>query len=293
MNIEIAHLRAFLAVADHGGFGRAARALKVSQPALSARIRDLETKAGATLFDRTTRRVDLSAAGREFLPHARKLLDDLQTALRGIGDLAQRRRGRVTVACVPLLARVMLPGLVAAFVRRYPGIEVSILDVATDRIVDKVRAGEADLGIGTFAENETGLARERLFGDALMLFAPRDARAPRKPATWREIAGAPLIALTRESGLRALVERGFAASNLEIRPAFEVAQIATAVALVEKGLGIAVLPAIARTIADERRVRVRALIEPAVAREISLVRSDARAPTPAARAFADLARAAM
>lgn len=288
MNIEIAHLRAFLAVADLGGFGRAARSLKSSQPALSARIRDLEIKVGVTLFDRTTRRVDLSAAGREFLPQARKLLDDLEAALRGLGDLAHRRRGHVAVACAPLLAQVLLPDLVAKFVRRHPGIKVSVIDVATDRIVAKVRSGEADLGIGTFADSETGLARTRLFGDALMLFVPRASGTPRKAATWAEIADAPLIALTRESGLRALVERGFAATDREARPVYEVGQVATVLALVQAGLGIAVLPAIARTIADERRVAVRVLGRPTVAREIELIGSDSRALTPAAKAFAEM-----
>jgi DNA-binding transcriptional LysR family regulator len=293
MNIEIAHLRAFLAVADLVGFGRAARHLKVSQPALSTRIRDLERKVGVTLFDRTTRRVELSAAGREFLPQARKLLGDLEAAVRGLGDLAQRRRGHVAIACAPLLAQVLLPDLVAAFRRRHPGIKVSLIDVPTDRIVEKTRSGEADLGIGTFAESEAGLARARLLGDALMLFAARGPKTPRKAATWVEIADTPLIALTRESGLRALVERGFDAIGRTARPEFEVAQVATAIALVEAGLGIAVLPAIARTIADERRVAVRALGGPTIARDISLIWADSRAPTPAALAFADLARAAL
>lgn len=290
MNIEIAHLRAFLAVAGHGAFGRAARALKISQPALSARIRDLEDKVGVTLFDRTTRRVDLTEAGREFLPQARKLLDDLEAALHGLGDLARRERGRVAIACAPLLAQVLLPEIVAAFRRRHPGIRVALVDVPTGAILAKVRSGEADLGIGTFAESEPGLARARLMADTMMLFEPRKRGAAPGAARWIEIADAPSIALTRESGLRALVERGFAAIDREVRPAFEVAQVATAVALVEAGLGVAVLPAIARKIADGRRVAIRALTQPTVAREISLIWAESRAPTPAAAAFAELAR---
>jgi DNA-binding transcriptional LysR family regulator len=290
MNIEIAHLRAFLAVADHGAFGRAARALKISQPALSARIRDLEDRVGVALFDRTTRRVDLSQAGREFLPQARKLLDDLEAAVRGLGDLARRERGRVAIACAPLLAQVLLPDLVAAFRRRHPGIRVALVDVPTGAILAMVRAGEADLGIGTFAESEPGLARARLMGDSMMLFEPRKRGAAPGRARWADVAEAPLIALTRESGLRALAERGFAAAGREARPAFEVAQVATALALVEAGLGVAVLPAIARKIADRRRVAIRALTNPTVAREISLIWPESRAPTPAAAAFAELAR---
>ncbi len=291
MNVEIRHLRAFLAVAETGVFRRAAERMRVSQPALSAQIRELERAIGVGLFDRTTRRVELTAAGAEFLPQARKLLGDLEGALKGLTDLATHRRGHVAVACAPLLASVMLPRLIAAFVAAYPGIRVSLIDARTDQIVDKVRAGEADLGIGTFAETEAGIVRTRLFGDALVLFAPVGATAQRKSATWAEIADEPLVALTRESGLRALVEMGFGTLGRPARPAYEVAQVTTAVALVEAGLGVAVLPAIAQAIARDRRVAVRPLVQPRVARDISLIHAAGRSPTPAAQAFAILARA--
>jgi DNA-binding transcriptional LysR family regulator len=290
MNVELRHLRGFLAVAEAGAFRRAAERLRISQPALSALIRDLERQIGVTLFDRTTRRVEMTQAGREFLPQAEKLLADLDGTLRGLTDLAQHRRGQVTVACAPLLASVMLPDLIAAFVRAFPGMRVSLIDAATDRIVDKVRGGEADLGIGTFAPGETGIARTRLLRDTMMLFAPADGRKQSRTAKWVEIADAPLIALTRESGLRALVETGFGALGRPARPAYEVSHVTTAVALVEAGLGVAVLPAIARAIAHERRVTLRELRDPQVGRDISLIAAAGRSLTPAAAAFAKIAR---
>ncbi|MBI1245525.1 MAG: LysR family transcriptional regulator [Alphaproteobacteria bacterium] len=290
MNVDIRHLRAFLAVAETGAFRRAAERLRMSQPALSAQIRDLERAVGVVLFDRTTRRVEMTAAGREFLPQAAKLLGDLESALRGLTDLAQHRRGHVAVACAPLLASVMLPRLMAMFIAAHPGIRISLIDARTDQIVDKVRSGEADLGIGTFADAEPDIARTRLFRDSLFVFAPIRPNAPRRPATWAEIADEPLIALTRESGLRALVEMGFGTLGRPARPAYEVAQVTTAVSLVEAGLGIAVLPAVAKAIARDRRVTLRALAQPRVTREVSLIVASARTPTPAAQAFAALAR---
>ncbi|MBL8808383.1 MAG: LysR family transcriptional regulator [Rhodospirillales bacterium] len=290
MNIDIRHLRAFQAVAETGAFRRAAERLRMSQPALSAQIRDLEREVGVVLFDRTTRRVELTGAGREFLPQAAKLLGDLEAALRGLTDLAQHRRGHVAVACAPLLASVMLPELIATFLAAHPGIRISLIDARTDQIVDKVRSGEADLGIGTFADAEPGIARTRLFRDELLLFVPRRAPAPRRAATWAEIADEPLVALTRESGLRALVEMGFGTLGRPARPAYEVAQVTTAVALVEAGLGVAVLPAAARAIAHDRRVTLRALGQPRVARDVSLIVASGRSPTPAAQAFAAHAR---
>jgi DNA-binding transcriptional LysR family regulator len=235
--------------------------------------------------------VELTPAGVEFRPQATKLLADLDAALRGLGDLAQHRRGHVSVACAPLLASVMLPGMIATFVAAHPGIRVTLIDARTDQIVDKVRSGEADLGIGTFAESEAGISRAHLVSDALMLFSPLRKGAPRRPASWAEIAEEPLIALTRESGLRALVEMGFGTLGRPARPAYEVAQVTTAVALVEAGLGVAVLPAVAQAIARDRHVALRALGSPRVARDITLIGAAGRSPTPAAQAFASLARA--
>ncbi len=293
MNVELRHLRGFMAVAEAGAFRRAAERLRISQPALSALIRDLEQQVGVSLFDRTTRRVEMTQAGREFMPQAEKLLADIDTSLRGLTDLAQRRKGHVAVACAPLLGSVLLPGLIAAFTRAYPGVRVSLIDAGTDMIVDKVRGGEADLGIGTFAAGEAGISQTRLMHDTLMVFAPAAETGGRKrrSTTWAEIADAPLIALTRESGLRALVEMGFGGLGRPARPAYEVSHVTTAVALVEAGLGIAVLPAIARKIAHDRRVTLKELRGPQVGRDISLIAASGRSLTPAAAAFTALARA--
>lgn len=291
MNVTLKHLRAFLAVAEHSNFRRAAEQMRVSQPSLSAMIRDLEREVGLKLFDRTTRRVEISAAGQEFLPNAAKMVGDLDAALRSLHDIAERVRGHVVVACPPLLATVLLPQSVAAHVRAHPGIRVSIIDARTDLIVDKVRSGEADLGIGTFAEAEPGIERERLTGDTLMLFARRgSAAARRRSLRWQDIVGEPLITLTRESGLRALVEMGFGTLGRPARPAFEVAQVTTAIALVEAGLGIAVLPAIASTFARERAVVPRPLLDPKIGRDISIIRAAGRSLTPAAEGFRRLLR---
>lgn len=291
MNVTVKQLRAFLAVAELSSFRRAANRLRVSQPALSAMIRDLEHEIGLRLFDRTTRRVDISLAGREFLPNAAKMVGDLDAALQSLHDIAARVRGHVAVACPPLLASVMLPRIVENHVRKHPGIRISIIDARTDQIVDKVRSGEADLGIGTFPEGEPGIDRERLVTDKLMLFASRTAAfARRRSVRWLDIASEPLIAMTRESGLRAFVEMGFGSLGRPVRPAYEVAQVTSAVALVEAGLGIAVLPAIAWAFARDRHVVMRPLLDPLISRDISIIRATGRTSTPAAEGFARLLR---
>src|SRR5258708_3006682 len=141
MNITLRQLYGFKTVADVGTFTAAAQRLKVTQPTLSLNIRDLETELGARLFDRTTRRVELTAAGREFLQSVDKLIVDLEHAVQNTRDLADRKRGRLVVAAPPLLAALVVPAAMADFKKRFASIDVSVIDVQTNIIVEKVRSG--------------------------------------------------------------------------------------------------------------------------------------------------------
>src|SRR3954467_6687588 len=115
MNITLRQLYGFKAVADVGTFTAAAQRLKVAQPALSLSIRELETELGVRLFDRTTRRVELTAAGREFLQSTEKLIADLELSIRNVRDLTDRKRGRLTIAAPPLLAAMIVPPAIADY----------------------------------------------------------------------------------------------------------------------------------------------------------------------------------
>ncbi len=290
MNITLKQLRAFLAVAETGSFTRAGDRLHLTQSATSGLIRELERELGVRLFHRTTRRVDLTDAGRDFEVSVGRLLSGLDRSVADIGALAARERGRLSVAAPPLLAGTLLPTLIATFLDRYPGIEVALHDLSTDRIVRRVNAGDVDCGIGTFSPDAEGLARTPLISDALMLFCPRDHALSRRRRTgWAEIASLPVIALTPDSGIRTLVDRTFAGIGAEPALAYEVTQITTAIAMVEAGLGVSVLPSFARTVGRRYRVDTCAISGPAVTREIELVHAAGRSPSPAVQAFSELA----
>ena len=107
-NLSVKHLRAFIALATHRNFTRAAQATHLSQSAFSTLIQTLEEQAGSRLFERTTRHVDLSADGRRFEEVARRLLADFETAFEDLRDHAERRKGRVSIAALPSLAGVMV-----------------------------------------------------------------------------------------------------------------------------------------------------------------------------------------
>ena len=291
MNVTLRQLQGFRTVAELGSFTRAAQRLQMAQPALSLSIRELEAELHIRLFDRTTRRVELTAAGREFLRSTEKLIADLELSIRNVRDLTDRKRGRLTIAAPPLLAAMIVPAAIADYKKAFPGVEVRLVDTQTDDIVAQVRAGEVDCGVGTFAEVEQGIRREVLLEDNLVVWcAPRSPAAKHTKIKWSELQEWPLVMMTRASNIRSIVERACEAAGHSPRPAFEVSQMTTAIMLVEAGLGVAVLPTYIWSFARSQKVVARPLIEPQVRREVSFIQSDSRSLSPAAEGFSRFLR---
>lgn len=284
------HLRAFLAVAEAGGFSAAARRLGYGQSTVSALVRELETLIGASLFRRTTRRVELTEAGSAFRPRAAALLAELAAALRGIRAMAGT--ARLSVATVPLLAATLLPPALARLRAVAPGLEVRLAEASAAQVLEQVQDGSADLGVATFLPGaEAGLVRRLVLADELALFLPAGhPLAARRALDWADLPGQAMV-WPRDSALRPLIEAAFPAAGLHVpRPAFEASHIATALALVRAGLCVAPLPRIAARLAGRGVVR-RALSRPLVRREVLALRRPG-APAAAARLAELLAEAA-
>jgi DNA-binding transcriptional LysR family regulator len=284
MNITLKQLTAFCAVAERGSFSRAAEQLHSPQSAVSVLVRGLEQELAARLFDRTTRRVELTAAGREFLGHAQKTLSDLQHAIDDTHALGERRRGRLTVAGPPLLIEMLIPKVLAPFKRDFPGVKVVIIDARTERIIESVKQGEADIGIGTFVhEGEEGLVQTRLAQHELMLFCPANhVLARRDQVLWRELKDVPMVGLAHESGVQHLVDFGLRSAGISSAPEYEVAFMTTALALVEVGVGVTALPSNTLALIRGRDIAGRPLVQPTVMREISMITRHGRSLSPAA-----------
>ena len=291
MKITLRQIEAFAAASELGSFSRAAERLGVAQPTLSQVIRDLESALDVRLFDRTTRRVELTEAGRAFAAQALPGLEQIAQGVAQVQDLGTLRTGRVRIAAPPLLAATALPQVLADLRDSHPGLSVQITDLGTDAILAQIRAGQADLGLGTFPPGEDGLDRLTVAQDKLMLFVPDDQ--PEQAITWAQLADSPLIALTRESGIRLLTEVGFEAAQTPLRPAYEVHQIGTALALVAAGMGQAVLPAYARAAVGNRPIRALPLTQPVIARDIALITLRDRAASPATLAVRGAIRQAL
>ncbi len=288
MTITLRQIQAFNAVSELGTFTKAAERLRVAQPALSQLVRELEAELGVRLLDRTTRRVELTEAGREFQGSAVKITSELDIAIENATLLAERKRGRVAVAAPPLLAAVILPPAIVALGSVYPGLQVSLLDARNEQIIDAVRYGKVDCGVGTFSSLEEGLERSPLARDRMMLFCRKNSPfANHTTIAWRELADQPFVTLTRDSGIRLLVEIGFEQAQVALKPSYEVTQITTALALVEAGLGLAVLPTYARAVASGA-ILARPLVEPSISRDIVMIRPAGRSMSPALSAFETL-----
>lgn len=239
--LSVRHLRAFLALAQTRHFTRAAQSIALSQPAFSAAIRALEDAVGARLFERDTRKVSLTAAGEAFEGPARRALQELQNGLDGLRGLNDQLQGRVTVAVLPSLAAGWLPPVLAAFTRQHPGIDVTVVDVLSERGIELVRSGQADFGITTQTADVHGLDSLWFASDRFELVCRNDHRLARAPrVTVRDLAGERFITQARHSIVGRYLTNVL--SPAEAPRLMEVEQLATVIGLVRAGVGLAAIP---------------------------------------------------
>ena len=147
MNVTLRQLRAFIAVAEAQHFTRAADAISLSQSAISTLVRQLEANLGLKLFDRHTRRIQLTSAGAEILPLARKAVEDLDSVIGSSTQLKTLGRGRVSVAVAAVHAALAIPRVLGEYCAANPGVKVVIHDVAQSKVLEMVRSGEVDFGL--------------------------------------------------------------------------------------------------------------------------------------------------
>ncbi|GMU72258.1 MAG: LysR family transcriptional regulator [Burkholderiales bacterium] len=287
--VTLRQMQAFVLVARQASFTRAAAALHLTQSATSALVKELEERLGLVLLDRTTRSVGLTRGGEEFLARAERILADVAHAVADTHDLVHKRRGLVSIAASPMSSSTFLPGAIAGFAALHPFVRVQLHDILTDGILEEVRNGAAELGIGTFQRSIPDVAFVTLFEHRLGVVMPAASPlAAKRRLAWRELALAPRISMSPSSAFRPLVDNAFAAAGVAVeRPRFEVGYMGTAVALVEAGLGVAILPERAAALARSGSVCWRPLVDPAVAHPSTLVTRAGRTLSPGARAFVD------
>ncbi|MBN8954593.1 MAG: LysR family transcriptional regulator [Rhizobium tropici] len=289
MMINLRQVKCFQAVVELGNFSRAAERLRTSQAGVSHAIHDLEALLGTRLFDRTTRRVELTEAGQIFAAGVLPGLAEIERAVESVRDLSDLRTGLVRIAAPPLLGATVLPRLLQEVGKVHPNLKLRIEDVGTDLIVPRVRNGLYEIGIGTFNADEEGIDRQHVLSDRLMVFIQMEHPFKSvEEVEWKSLHDQHVITLTRESNIRLLTEIGFETAGLPLRPHLEVHQIHTALSLVESGAGVAVLPTYAFAALNGRGVAARPLTNPALTRQVSIITARDRIPSPGTTAVRPL-----
>lgn len=292
MSVSLRQIRAFLAVARHRSFTRAARELSVSQPALTVQVRGFEEHVGLRLFDRDSRGVRITRAGRELALKLERLRDEFDAAIGETRDLALGRRGVVRLACLQSVASTVLPPAIARFQREHPGIAFSVKDVSGARTLDMVRDGLVDFGLADMPTSEPGLGFTPLLAARLHAVVPPGhplARARR--LTLERIARHPLILTDRETSARRLVDAAFAQAGCAPVSSIEVVALATVLAMVRCGNGITVLPVSSRDGPMHEALVVRPIQDYPAMRWIGVLRRAGRSLPPSSEAFIAALRA--
>ncbi len=278
----IAQVEGFLEVARQRHLTRAADALHVTQPALTARIRQLEEELGASLFERSHRGMRLTDAGRAFLPHAERAVDALAAGRDLVGEHARGATGQLTIGTAPAVGAYVLPGLLTRFVRRFPDIRLIVRTGHSEEIVEHVDRGELDIGL-IRELHHPGVTVRTLYEDELILVVPtRHEFARLGPVGVERLADATLILFDRTSSYYELTNAIFRTAGVAPRGIIELDNIEAAKHMVRNGLGVALLPLTAIA-GDVARGELRAVPLVGVSptrRRIVAVRRPSSGPVP-------------
>ncbi|MDU3055857.1 MAG: LysR family transcriptional regulator [Escherichia coli] len=246
MKHELSSMKAFVILAESSSFNNAAKLLNITQPALTRRIKKMEEDLHIQLFERTTRKVTLTKAGKRLLPEARELIKKFDETLFNIRDMNAYHRGMVTLACIPTAVFYFLPLAIGKFNELYPNIKVRILEQGTNNCMESVLCNELE---------------------------------------WQELVGYKMIGVRSSSGNRLLIEQQLADKPWKLDWFYEVRHLSTSLGLVEAGLGISALPGLAMPHAPYSSIIGIPLVEPVIRRTLGIIRRKDAVLSPAAERF--------
>ena len=288
-DLTIQQLRCFVAVADEGQFTAAADELNVAQPSISAQINRLEHVLGVTLFHRGRRPIALTDAGQQLVPLARRVLAGIDDVFSEAEDLEGLRRGHVTIGTTPSIGATLLPPLLAAFRRRYPGVAVSFVERHSREIATALEMGDLDLALMVGPIAHPNLAISTLAHEHLIVIVGRDhPLATHQTVRLSDLANVPLIYFHEGYDVRTTTESAFAAAGLHPSVALEGAEIGTVHAFVAAGLGAAIVPGLVAAMSDD--VVALDLVDPTIERTVCVAYDQRHSLSRAATALLEAVR---
>ncbi|WP_334351086.1 LysR family transcriptional regulator [Enterobacter hormaechei] len=290
MNYSLRQLRVFVTVAQARSFSRAGEMIGLSQSAVSHSVKELETQTGVKLLDRTTREVVLTEAGHQLATRLERLLDELNSTLRDVGRLGQQLSGTMRVAASQTISAHLIPQCIAESNHRYPDIDFVLHDRPQQWVLESIRQGDVDFGIvidpGAVSDLECEVVLSEPF---LLLCRDDDPLASLSQVAWQALQGANLVLQDYASGSRPLIDAALAAQGVKATIVQEIGHPATLFPMVEAGIGISVLPALALPLPQGSRLTVKRFL-PCIERQLMLVRRKNRSLSGAAHACWDVVR---
>jgi len=289
INMTFRQLEAFAALARTLNFSEAAKAINISQPALSSAISKLEELVNSPLFNRTTRSVSLTPVGEELLKISVQLLNDFDVSLARINDLIDGKWGKLSIAAVPSLAGTFLPEILNQFQQAYPGVSIYVRDALSEASIDSLKLGQVALALGPSKAMDDELSQRELFTDHLVLVCPSDHDLAKfKTVTWSKLQPYRLVSLTSTSNVRLIMEAEYLQHGTKFQPSFEVEHASTLIGFIVNKLGIGVLPASLVPLLNASNLTTVDLVNPEIIRSICCIRLKSRSLTPAALKFMEI-----
>ncbi|MDY7579968.1 LysR family transcriptional regulator [Herbaspirillum sp. RTI4] len=281
-------LDAFITVADMRSFTAASQRLSLSASAVSQLIAELEQTIGFRLFDRSTRLVSLSSAGKEFLASAETAVKHLRQAESAAADVRNRAAGVVRIAAPMVLASVMLPEAIQAYQQKQPKVVVRIRDASVERLVDMVASGDADLAVGPDRATGDEVQRHLLCESAWVLWCAYGHPLAAKPELrWSDLRNTPLVAAGRDHERNVAQMSDSLPEDQRIGNIDVVDNITTALGIARAGLAATLSPEYVGALARPLGLTMRRVVDPEIMRYLCLYQPVRRATSPAAEGFAE------
>ena len=286
MNITSRQLKAFLLTARYQSFSRAAHQLFITQSGMSVLVRELEAQLGFRLFERTTRKVNLTEFGSRFLPIVEKSLVELESAAASISRAATAARGVLTVGAAPFVAAYILPPAIAAYAMRDRQLRVRLIDADPARLGEMVRAGELDVALTAAHHQAPGTRRALLMRFTLVLAAsPQAAPGLPREVRWSDIARRQLIGFPPRHPIRELVDEQLGHAGRRSPPDLVCNYLETQLGMVETGAGVAVVPSFVSPACAKRGIHTHRLVSPEASADLYWLAHSARKMPPGTDRF--------
>ena len=286
--MELAQLEAFLQVAHHRSFSRAAEALFLTQPSVTARIQSLERELGERLFERTGRSVTLTDAGRAFIPHAQRALTAVQEGTDAIEAVRHGDVGSLRIGASSSIATYVLPRILARFRATRPRVHVHLSTGTTEDIIERLLAGEVHVAITRLTQHPEVESLHLYNDDLALVVSPKHHFAQKGRVTIAEAGREPFLFFLRSSSYHSLIYSMFLRVGVVPESVMELDDMESTKHMVQAGLGISILPVISIDpdiqAGKLKRVEIRDMEQPAQ-REVGVHVLRNRAIAPPLRDF--------